>query len=115
MALRALTSQIAESEQLVSTLMTLFGDSPTSWPINSELGDLGGTTPPGGSSLFRYLRYDIILEAKWLREALGVTLNQSTLTHYRRIDAPENIPAIYQLGAQAAEMQVRREHLAPVE
>jgi hypothetical protein len=33
------------------------------------------------------------------------------LQHYRQLDAPENIPAIYDLGARAAEKQIKREHL----
>jgi hypothetical protein len=114
MAIRALTSQISESQQLVSTLMTWFGDTRTSWPINSELGDLGKTAPPGDSPFFRYLRYDILLEQKWLRDSLGVNLDQSTLSRYRRMDAPANIPSIYRLGAQAAEMQIKRDDLTLV-
>jgi uncharacterized protein len=114
MAIRALLSQVAESEQLVSTLMTWLGDSPTSWPINSELGDLGKTAPPSGSPFFRYLRYDILLEQKWLQDTLRVNLDRSTLSSYRSIDAPANIPAIHQLEAQAAEMQMRREDLDSV-
>jgi hypothetical protein len=30
---------------------------------------------------------------------------------YRRLDAPENIPALYELGARAAEQQIQRSHL----
>jgi hypothetical protein len=113
MAIRALTAQIAESQQLVATLMSWFGESPTMWPISLELGDLGMTTSPGEVPFFRYLRYDIQLEHTWLNDKLGVNLDKSTLAHYRRMDTPENIPAIYQLGTQAAEIQMRRNDLVP--
>jgi hypothetical protein len=66
---------------------------------------------PGGKPLFGFLRYDVILETAWLARELGVNLDESVLQHYRQLDAPENIPAIYDLGARAAEKQIKREHL----
>ena len=47
-------------------LMSWFGHSPTQWPINSEIGDLGLLEAPGGTPLFRFLPYDVILETAWL-------------------------------------------------
>jgi hypothetical protein len=43
---------------------------------------------------------------------LGTNLDESTIARYQRIDAPENIPAIYELATRAAEMQVKRDDLA---
>jgi hypothetical protein len=40
-----------------------------------------------------------------------MNLDNKVLQRYRLLDAPENIPAIYDLGARAAEMQIKREHL----
>lgn len=114
MAIRALTAQISESQQLVATLMSWLGDNPISWPISSELGDLGQTIPTRDGAFFRYLRYDVLLEHKWLSETLGINLDNATLARYRRIDIPSNISAIYQIGAQAAKLQMRREDLVPV-
>lgn len=110
-AAHALSSQISDSQQLVLMLMSWFGHSPTQWPINSEIGDLGLLEAPGGTPLFRFLRYDVILETAWLARELGVNLDESVLQRYRQLDAPENIPAIYDLGARAAEKQIKREHL----
>jgi hypothetical protein len=66
---------------------------------------------PGGHPLFRFLRYDVILENEWLARELGLTFDDRVLRRYRLLDAPENIPAIYDLGARAAERQIKREHL----
>jgi hypothetical protein len=111
MAIRALSAQVAESSQLVLTLMSWLGDTATAWPINSELNDVAQVPAPLGQPLFRFLRYDIRLEQGWLARELGVTIDERTLARYELIDAPENIPAIYELGARAAEGQIKREHL----
>lgn len=114
MAVRALGAQIAETQQLTLTLMSWLGESPTTWPINRELGEVATTAPPFNQPLFRFLRYDINLDQEWLARELGVSVDRSVIAHYERIDAPENIPAIYELGTRAAELQIKRDHLAPV-
>jgi hypothetical protein len=40
-----------------------------------------------------------------------LNLDDRVLQRYQLLDAPENIPAIYDLGARAAEKQIKREHL----
>jgi hypothetical protein len=111
MAIRALSGQVAETSQLVLTLMSWLGERSTAWPINSELNDFATVPAPLGRPLFRFLRYDIRLEQGWLASELGVTIDERTLSRYERIDTPENIPAIYALGRRAAERQIKREHL----
>jgi hypothetical protein len=111
MAIRALGAQIAESQQLVLTLMSWLGDTPTVWPINSELTNLAQVPAPRNQPLFRFLRYDIRLEKEWLAGELGVSVDNRLVSRYQLIDAPENIPAIYDLGAQAARRQIQRDHL----
>jgi hypothetical protein len=53
-AIRALSAQITESAQLVLTLMSWLGDTPTAWPINSELSDVASIPAPRGQPLFRF-------------------------------------------------------------
>jgi len=110
-AAHALSSQISDAQQLVLMLMTWLGYSPTQWEINSEIGNLGLLDSPSGKPLFRFLRYDVILENEWLLRELGVSLEESTIQRYRLLDAAENISAIYELGARAAEIQIKHEHL----
>jgi uncharacterized protein len=109
-AVHALAAQISDAQQLVMTLMSWFGECPTHWIINSEMGDLGSVSSPFGRPLFRFLRYDVPLEREWLARELGVQVDEATVRKYRRMDAPENIPAIYDLAVQAAEKQMCREH-----
>jgi hypothetical protein len=112
LALRSLAAMISESEQLVLTLMTYFGQSPVAWPINSELGDLGRLTPPTGQ-LFRFLRYDLKLEQKWLADNLLERMAPAAIERLRQMDQPSNMAALYELGRKAAGMQIKREHLDP--
>jgi hypothetical protein len=113
LAVHALMAQISDSEELVLALMSWFGDTPTKWSINSELGNLGEIAPPNNQPLFRFLRYNVSLERKWLDEELGIKLEDATLDSYRCMDVPKNIPALYKLGVQAAEKQIRIQDLAP--
>jgi hypothetical protein len=110
-AMHALTSQMTDAQQLVDMLMSWLGRTPLSWPINSELGDLGEIAPPYDKALFNYLRYDARLEKDWLAGKMGINLDPRTVFNYRRLDAAENITAIYDLGVRVAEQQMMREHL----
>lgn len=110
-AIHALTAQVSDAQQLVLMLMSWMGDSPVKWIANSELGDLGNAPPPYGRPLFNFLRYDVRLEADWIEQELGLTIDRLKLSHYRRLDAPENIPAMYELGVLAAERQMLPEHV----
>jgi hypothetical protein len=111
-AVHALRSQMADAQQFAIAMMSWLGESPTSWPINSELGDLGTTPPPGGRPLFRYMRYDVRLEPDWIARELGRSYEPAAVTKLRRLDAAENIHTLYELGAAAAERQIRPEHFA---
>jgi hypothetical protein len=110
-ALHALTAQVSDAQQLVDTLMSWLGETPLSWPVNSELGDLGEVAPPFRQPLFKFLRYDVKLEREWMQRELGVDLDARGIAAFRKLDAADNIPALYDFGVQAAERQLRREHL----
>jgi uncharacterized protein len=111
-ATHALASQINDSEQLVLTLMSWFGESPVSWHINSELGDVSAIAPPYGRPLFRFLPYNIDLDAKWIERELGCSLSARDARKLLSIDNVANIPLLYELGIRGAARQVLAEHLA---
>ncbi len=111
LALRSLGAMIAESQQLVLTLMTYLGQSPTSWPINSEIGDLGRLTSPMGD-LFRFLRYDIKLEPSWLKQNLNRDLPTQLVGKLRHMDDPSNVTILRDLATIAAEQQIKPEDLS---
>lgn len=106
LALRAMIQQIADSQQLILTLMSLLSESPTPWPINAELGDLGAVNAPGGP-LFRFLRYDIKLEEAWLSDHAGAVVGRDQVRQMRRLDDARMMPLLSELATAAARRQVR--------
>lgn len=109
-ALRALTTQISDSQQQVLALMSWLGTSPTPWVINGELGELGSAPGPC-APLFHFLRYDLRLEQEWLANTLGQDVPDATLRTLRQMDEPRGIPELYRLAALAAKRQVRMDDL----
>ena len=101
--------QIGDSQQLILTLMSLLSESPTPWPINAELGDLGSMVAPRGA-LFRFLRYDIKLEGEWLRDRVGASVSADQVRQMRRLDDARSMPLLSALAAEAARRQVKPEH-----
>ena len=109
LAIHALLSLMNDTEVLVLTLMQWLGESPEPWLINSEIGTLAGDAPPGGK-LFRFLRYDVRLERDWLERELNVKVDERQLARLRGMDDPEVVNQLYEIGAMAAEKQVKPEH-----
>jgi predicted acylesterase/phospholipase RssA len=108
-ALHAMIQQIGDSQQLILTLMSLLGDSPTPWPINSEIGDLGAVPPPRGA-LFRFLRYDMRLDADWFAAELGEKLSAREIALTRRMDDASSMPLLDALARKAADIQILPAH-----
>lgn len=107
LAIASLAAQISDNQQLVLMLMSWLGQSAQDWPINSEIGSLGPTAPPFGH-LFRFLRYDIVLDQDWLRGHLDEELDAQQVALLRHMDRPANIPLAYRLARKAAAIQIDR-------
>jgi uncharacterized protein len=112
LAIWALVSLMRDAQMLILAQMQWLGECPMPWEINSEIGKLEGDGPPGGK-LFRFLRYDVKLEDKWLAENLGLNVRSKDLERYRRMDDPSIVPRIYDIACAAAEKQVQLQHLVP--
>ena len=110
LAIHALMSLMTDAEMLILAQMQWLGECPQPWVINSEIGTLASDGPPGGK-MFRFLRYDVRLEADWLEERLGEKIAQKDVERYRCIDDPSIIPSIYEIAKRVAEQQVKLEHL----
>jgi uncharacterized protein len=109
LALHALRSMMTDAEMMVLALMQWWGECPAPWEINSEIGTLAGDGPPGGK-LFRFFRYDVQLEAKWLASELDVKVTDREVERFRRIDDTAIVDEICQIARIAAERQVKAEH-----
>jgi hypothetical protein len=108
-AFRALTSLMNDAQSFILLQMQYLGECLTPWVINSELGTLEGDGPHQGK-LFRFMRYDVRLEAPWLKENLGVDVSAAEAARLRIMDDPSIIQAIYELASIAAAKQVKPEH-----
>jgi patatin-like phospholipase len=110
LALLALMSLMTDAEMLILAQMQWLGECPMPWPINSEIGTLAEDGPPGGK-LFRFQRYDVRLEAQWLKEKLDLSVAQKDIERYRCMDDPSIVHDIYGIAQAAAERQVKLEHI----
>ena len=111
LAVKALTGLMADSETLVLTLLHWLGDSPSIWPLNSEIGNLAGESPAGREALLSFRRFDAMLDETWLNRELGVRMPEKEIADLQRMDEPLNIPRIYDLGQRAAARQLDRDQL----
>jgi len=111
LALHALMTVMDDSQGMNLAMMQWMGQCPTPWIVNSELRDLSEDFP--GGSLFRFLRYDVRLEADWLEHHLKLKLSDADIERVREMDNPASIPLAYDIGSRAAELQVREEHWDP--
>lgn len=112
LAFHALTSIMTDAEMQVLMLMQWMGQCPSPWPINSEVGDVSSDAPPGGK-MFRFLRFDVRLEADWLKERLGIVVSSADLENFRRLDELRSIHRLYEIGQVAATKQIKAEILFP--
>lgn len=110
MAVHALSGLIYDGQNLVLALMQWLGRSPAPWMIDSAVGNLSDDIPLG-SPLFKFLRYDVQLEARWLADVLDVKLGKAELERVRQLDNPESVELAYEIGRKAAQQQVKIEHL----
>jgi hypothetical protein len=109
LAIRSLQTLIHDGQDLVLTLMQWLGQCAMPWVINGEIGTLADDFPPGGP-MFRFLRYDALLEGPWLKEVLGVTVSPADVTRLHQLDNPDMVPLLYEIGKRAAALQVKVEH-----
>lgn len=106
LAVQALEGMVADADVAVMTLMQTLGINETPWWINGELGDLAGVLIPT-EPMFRFRRYNLILEKEWLKSALNHEVDDRTLWQYRQIDSLRAMRPVYDLARRAAEQQLR--------
>jgi len=121
LAISALKSLMNDVQTFVLTQMQYLGECPMPWWINSEIEDLAKEKPPGGK-MFRFLRYDVRLEWKWIESlrdevgtekfeaAFGRKLTEIDVIRMRGMDDPTIIEDVYKLARIAAKQQVKAEH-----
>ena len=110
LGVEALFSMMHDAGWLAQAMLQWMSSSPTAWQIDTEVGDLRNDVL-GGKNAVHYLRYDAPLERDWLREHLGVEIEEAELRGLREIDRPENTARLIEIGRRAAARQIHDHHL----
>ena len=110
LAAQSMMSIMADANWLGQAVLQWMASSPTSWQIDSEVGDLRQDRIGGGPDLITYQRYEVALESKWLRENLDLHLDDAECDDLYAMDNPRNLPRLARLGTTAAAEQVQPDH-----
>ena len=114
LAAESMLSIMEDANWLGQAILQWMSDSPTSWPIDREIGDLHADTLGGRSALISYLRYEVHLEPRWLRDVLGIELSDTQCIELSAMDRAENVSRLASLGHKAALTQIRPDHFPAV-
>ncbi len=92
-------------------LLQYLSRTETPWHFDDELGDLAADLMTSEAA-FRYLRYDVWLEADTLEE-LGLSALVPHLESLRKMTAGEHRGDLFKIGQEAAKRQVLESHFPP--
>ena len=106
LAVLALRSLIDDCSWLTQTMMQWLGTTPTPWPIDGEIGDLKNDQL-GPAPALHYQRYTMELTQEWLRQTLNIDITAQEAAAFDRIDAPDQLPRLLEIGRRAAAVQVK--------
>jgi len=110
LAVGSLQSLMLDCHWLGQALLQWMGQSPTLWPIDAEVGDLGADRL-GPEKLFHYVRYDAPLDAAWLAARAELIVSETELVGLRAFDRPEAVGRLLEIARCAANRTVRPEHI----
>ena len=104
----AALSMMSDADQLVQLMMQWMGDTNTHWEIDSEVGDLSSDSL-SGKKFFKYSRYNVQLNGKWLSESLGETLDDKDIREMSKMDNARKVGQLLELGRKAADRQIEED------
>jgi uncharacterized protein len=107
-AVKSLLGLMDDCGALVETVMQWFSESRTAREIDLEIGKLDGDLL-GGTPLLTYQRYNVSLKPADVLQ-LKPGLDNATLKSLPRMDEPDNLTILRELGDIAAASQVRERH-----
>lgn len=108
--LRSLQSLMDDCARANHEMLQWLTNCLTPWTIDRALGDMRSDSR-SGPQLATYARYNVLLEAEWLKTELGVELAPEKLSQIAKMDHAENMEELVALGRLAAARQVKDEHL----
>jgi hypothetical protein len=112
LAAESVLSIMQDANWMSQALLQWMAASPTAWTIDSEIDDLSSDLLGGGPALLSYLRYEVELQPRWLRDTLGVTMSEEQCERLYAMDKAENVWELQRLGDLAAKVQIDPAHFA---
>ena len=109
----ALLSLMNDCDAMNQTVLQWMSRSPTAWEIDREIGNLQKDAL-GGKEWLSYLRYNVVLDRKWLQQHLQVDLKAKDVQGLLAMDKPKNMSRLALVGGIAALKQIKPAHLPPL-
>jgi Patatin-like phospholipase len=110
--LRSLKSLIDDCASVNQTMLQWLTVCLTPWFIDRAVKDME-IDSKNGPKLATYVRYNVLLEQKWLSEKLRVKRTPEQLAQLAQMDKPANMDELAELGRIAAEVQVQPGNFPP--
>jgi len=107
---RSLLSIMADTTWLEQAMLQWISNSPTSWKIDTEMGNLQEDMLGNGQALISYLRYDVSFDTKWMKDNLDMVMSKKELSSLEEMDNSENVERLSQVGTKAASVQIKPAH-----
>ncbi len=108
--LSALQSLLDDCERMNHATLQWLTQCLTPAIVDRAVGDMKLDSAEG-PQLATYVRYNVILEHDWLKDALGVDLPPEKIEQIRRMDDPSNMNDVEDLGRRGAAKQILPDHL----
>ena len=108
-AIKSLFSLMDDCAESVEGILQWLSDSPTARHIDAAMEDLDGDLL-AERPLLEYLRYNIHLDSRWLKEELQQDISEKEVKRLAKMDRPKNMKRLQQLATKAAEQQVTEGH-----
>jgi len=108
-AIKSLLSLMDDCADSVETILQWLSNSPTAWYIDAAMKDLKSDLLVE-RPLLQFLRYNVRLDSGWLKKNLEKNITDHDVKKLQKMDRPENISILSELGVQAANKQVDNQH-----
>jgi uncharacterized protein len=110
--LTALQSLMDDCDRMNRATLQWLTACPTPWLIDSAVGKMELDSEQG-PQLATYVRYNTVLDPKWLKETLNDDYSADQVAQIAQMDNPANMIQLAALGQAVAKIQVKDAHLPP--
>jgi hypothetical protein len=114
LAMRSLASLMDDASALNETILQWMSSRSTFRVIDREIGDLRDDHLGPDGALISYVRYDVQLDQRWLKENLELEYTPRKLSKIDQMDRPDNMDDLESIGRAAGKRLVEDDHFPGV-